>query len=220
MNQEKHKAVLDALSELIRSELESDDRSRFSSVNRLAVIGQKLILELNPRPEDAHGMGVDALGYGQIMAPNQAIFGGGGFGGDQAQLAREMIALMGPAFGGIAGQNDAKRRESMVVELNALIEAHARFRLDPNETEALNTISKRIDGVLAAMKEEEKNGDEDGLQLVPAVDVRRHQAVENFEHHGGGIDQGALTYGEGRHEGAVPEGGEAGTAPAGLGDAQ
>ncbi len=45
-------AVVDALSALIRAELDSDDRSRFGRIGRLATIAQQLLLEGAKRAED------------------------------------------------------------------------------------------------------------------------------------------------------------------------
>ena len=42
MNKDKHQAAIDALSELMRSELDGDMRGRFACLNRLAVLAQKL----------------------------------------------------------------------------------------------------------------------------------------------------------------------------------
>ena len=97
MNKDKHQAAIDALSELMRSELDGDMRGRFACVNRLAVLAQKLQIEINPRPEDMDEHEQDA--YGINVVDHGIIRGGGAMhGGDQQQMAREMLAMIGPAM--------------------------------------------------------------------------------------------------------------------------
>jgi hypothetical protein len=195
-------------------------------VKRLAVIGQKLMTELRPSPEDAQqderaawpggDFEGDEFGVGQ-MPPrlmNQII----GAGNDQQQMVRELMALLGPAFGGLKGQSDAQRRAHAARELNNLLEARVRLELDkPSQSEAIERLTKRIDAILVAMQEEEKKeGDEDGLHMVPAVDVRRYQAGEADRVIDAAHVDGPFPDREGRRAGALPEGDEAGGAPHGM----
>jgi hypothetical protein len=178
MDQTKHKAVMDALSELIRSQLEGDDRHRFASAHRLAVIGQKLMLEMAPRPEDIsldedeNMMGDDGFGIPIRRARRGVMIRGGD---DQQQMVRETMAMIGPVFNGLQEQNGAKLREARARELNDLIGARALLSVGADRDETAKTkLTKRIDAILTEIAKEE--GDEDGLRVVPAVDVRRHQA--------------------------------------------
>jgi len=216
MDKDKHKAALDALAELIRGELAGEDRARFSRVCRLALIGQKLMVELNPRAEDVdeeiEGDEFHQLGgvyparrrrHGELIL---------GAGNDQQQMVRETLAMLGPAMGGLQQQNDARRRESMARELNQLIDA--REVLKEQDQAAAGMLTKRIDAILAAMGEEEKpKGDEDGLSVVPAVDVRRHQAEPSLGRLNEDDPQWSLADGEGGGAGALRAGDEPGRAP-------
>ncbi len=214
MDQDKHKEVMGALSDLIRSQLEGEDRMRFACVKRLAVIGQKLMTEMSPRPEDAQLDDEFNDEGGEFIVPRarrgRMIVGGN----DQQQMVREVMALAGPAFSGIQGQSDAKRRESVARELNELLAARTLLETPA----AIEKLTKRIDAILAAMNEEDKKeGDEDELHVVPAVDVRRHQAGQNGRVIDAAYADGAVPDGEGRYEGALPAGNEAWGAPNGVG---
>jgi len=207
MNEQKHKAALDALSDLIRSQLDSEDRGRFASVKRLSVIGQKLMTEMTPRAEHAqqdrdmadYGDD-DGNGFGMIRNPIAIR------GNDQQQMVREVMALAGPIFGGMQNEQNAKKRESRARELNELISARATLG---GETPIL---TNRINEILSEM-----GANEDGLSMVPAVDVRRHQAGPI----GGVLDaidaQRPLADGEGRGPGALQAGDEARNAANGVG---
>lgn len=85
MDQDKHKAAMSAISDLIRSQLEGEDRTRFASVKRLAVIGQKLMTEL--RPNAGRAMTTDEERRVQVHVNE---FLGGSIGGPptRAQLER------------------------------------------------------------------------------------------------------------------------------------
>jgi hypothetical protein len=221
MNKDKHQAAIDALSELMRSELDCDSRGRFACVNRLAVLAQKLQIEMNPRPED---MDEQQNEYGINVADHGIIRGGGAmgaamYGGDQAQMAREMLAMIGPAMGGLQGNNEAKKRESMARELNELLDARNRFLFgtgaqDPEAVAAAARLTKRINVLteLVSQEEEEEkpHAQAPELHVVPAVDVRRHQAGEGHGQGDAPHARRALPDGEGGREGALREGGEAG----------
>jgi hypothetical protein len=220
MNDAKHKAAMDALNDLILSELQSGDRQRFASVKRLSVIAQRLLLQNNPTAEDVGVDGdedVDGDEYGMVMPRRRRHVGNAvimGAGADQHQQLREMLAMLGPAIGGLKNQSDARREESVARELNELLQA----RQELQGLERL-PIQKRIDTILVAMGEETaKEGDEDGLLLVPTVDVRRHQVGAGL----GGFDPAGrdrpFPYGEGRDPRAVEEGREARAASETMGD--
>ena len=215
----KHKAALDALSELIRGELAGEDRARFSRVGRLALIGQRLMVEMNPRAEDVDDE-PDVEDFGQLGAyypPRRRRRGAElaiGPGADQQQVVREMLAMFTPAMGGLQQQNSARRRESTARELNELLSAREMLQGVVANEPAVEKLTKRIDAILAAMSEEEKpKGDEDGLSMVPAVGVRRHQTEPGL----GGLDQGdpqwPLADREGGGEGTFGAGDNAGRAP-------
>lgn len=226
MDKDKHKAALDALSELIRGELSGEDRARFSRVGRLALIGQKLMVEMNPRAEDIDDE-ADMDEFGQIggvgvyNAPRRRRRGdllAIGPGADSQQMVREMLAMFTPAMGGLQQQNDAKRRESMARELNELLSAREMLQGTVANEPAVEKLTTRIDAILTAMGEEEKpKGDEDGLSMVPAVGVRRHQTEPGL----GGLDQGdpqwPLADRERGGEGALGAGDDAGRAPQAVG---
>src|SRR5574341_78552 len=175
---------MDALADLIRSRLDdADDRGRFASVHRLSVIGQKLLLEGGPKPEDVRpGMpGMPGMYGGDqyggdvgLINPGLPAIGGNiiaGGGGDAQQMVREMIALIEPMTHGARDQAAARQRESLATELNQLVRAREQLDL----TDPVNTkITKRIEAILTTL------GDEDGLSVVPAVDVRRHQSRPGF----------------------------------------
>ena len=232
MDEQKHTAVMDALAELIRSQLAGKDRARFACVKRLAVIGQKLMTEMRPGADDAEtnvnfengddiGDGIGVYG-GRRLGQIGGIVGGGG---DQQQMVREMLALVGPAMSGLHGQNDARRRESMARELNELLDARVRLmdeRTSPlgagPSAAAVERLTRRIDAILVAMGEDEqKEGDEDGLSVVSAVDVRRHQAGQGERVLDAAHADGAFADGEGRRAGALRQGDEARGAPDGVG---
>ena len=224
MDKDKHKAALDALSELIRGELAGDDRARFSRVGRLAVIGQKLMLEMAPRASDVDEDDPDAdiIGeYGdgpfQRRRRRGALVLGGG--NDQQQMVRETLAMIAPAMGGLQQHNVARRRESAARELNELLSAREALQGTVANAPAVEKLTKRIDAILAAMGEEDKppQGDEDGLSMVPAVDVRRHQARPDFGGFNAGDPYGPFPHGEGGGAGALRAGDEARGAPEGVG---
>jgi hypothetical protein len=213
VNKDKHQTALDALSELMRSEIDSDSRGRFACVNRLAVLAQKLQIEMNPRPEDmdAHDVG-DDYGMNQIGG---IVRGGGAYGGDQAQMAREMLTMLGPAMSGLQGNNKAKEREAMARELNELLDARARLQntaVDPDLVAggraAVAALTKRINVLIERVSQEEETDGQ--VHVVPAVDVRRHQAGEGHGQVDAPHARRALPDGEGGREGALREGGEAG----------
>jgi hypothetical protein len=217
MHKDKHQAAIDALSELMRSELDGDMRGRFACVNRLAVLAQKLQIEMNPRPED---MDEQQNEYGINVADHGMIRGGNAmYGGDQQQMAREMLAMLGPAMGGLQGNNEAKKRESMARELNELLDARNRFLFgtgaqDPEAVAAAARLAKRINVLteLVSQEEEEEkpHAQAPELHVVPAVDVRRHQAGEGHGQDDAPHARRALPDGEGGREGALRAGGEAG----------
>lgn len=221
MDQEKHKAAMNALSELIRSQLEGEERGRFASVKRLAVIGQKLMTEMSPRPEDVEDYfeGNDIVGAGNYDFPRPRQMGQIiGAGNDQQQMVREVMAMLSPAFSNIEKQNDAQRRASVARELNELLRARERLtdlaQAAVYQPGAIEKLTTRIETILFEMvREEKKEGDEDGLHMVPAVDVRRHQAGENGLVFDEANPDLVVPYGEGRRAGALPEGDEAWGAP-------
>lgn len=185
MNEEKHKVVMDALADLIRSELDSTSRSRFASVQRMAVLGQKLQLEMHPRPEDAEEGYDEHMGDidgGIIARPRRAMRMVGG--GDQMQLVHEMMAMAQPLLEGNKQQVIAAQRASEASELRDLIETVKMF---PEGDPSMEAVRQRICSLMADIKSVQpttvedylKEGDEDGLHMVPAVDVRRHQAGQD-----------------------------------------
>jgi len=155
MNKDKHQAAIDALSELMRSELDGDMRGRFACVNRLAVLAQKLQIEMNPRPEDMDAHEQDA--YGINVVDHGIIRGGGAMhGGDQQQMAREMLAMIGPAMSGLQGNNEAKKRESMARELNELLTARRMLQIDQQpDADAVAKLTKRINALTDLVSQEE-----------------------------------------------------------------
>jgi hypothetical protein len=213
MNKDKHQAAIDALSELMRSEIDSDSRGRFACLNRLAVLAQKLQIEMNPRPEDMderndHDMNV--IDHGMIRG------GAAMYGGDQAQMAREMLAMIAPAMSGLHGNNEAKKREALARELNELLSARITLQHStlPPDPEAVARITKRINVLTERVSQEEEQenpyAQAPELHVVPAVDVRRHQAGEGHGQVDAPHARRALPDGEGGREGALPAGGEAG----------
>lgn len=171
MDDSKHKAAVDALNNLILSELQSEERGRFGSVQRLATIAQKLLMANTGllRPEDAreHVRGLGEFDVGDIGG---AMMGGGH---DQAQMVREMLAAFKPAMSSQETQNVAREREAIARELNQLISARAKM----SPVEAAPVI-ERIDRILKEMKTWKE--DEDGLSLVPTLDVRGREAGARF----------------------------------------
>jgi hypothetical protein len=227
MDQEKHKTVMGALSELIKSQLEGEDRHRFASVKRLAVIAQKLMMEMGPRAGDAQANAdfengdFGERGMGVYNGIGGALIGGGG---DQQQMVRETMAMMAPMLSGLQGQTEGRRRESVARELNELLDARGRLSMpvpgvrDGADEAAIVRLTKRIDAILAAMEEEEKTeGDEDGIPVVSAVDVRRHQADEGHRVIDAAYVDGARPDGEACGALALRARDEAGGAPDGVG---
>lgn len=220
MNKEKHQAAIDALSELMRSELDGDARGRFASVNRLAVLAQKLQIEMNPRPED-----MDQYNDGMMMEAQIGggiIRGGGIYGGDQAQMAREMLAMIGPAMNGLQGNNEAKRRESMARELTELLTARSVLQNSKEpDAEAVARLTKRIHVLTERVSQEEEQENPDAhapeVHVVPALGVRGHQAGEDRGQGDAGHACGALPDGEGGGDGALRAGGEAWPPQEGVG---
>lgn len=220
MNKDKHQAAMDALSELMRSELDSDARSRFACVNRLAVLAQKLQVEMNPRPEDA-----DQQLYGNEVGDfnvqnHMALVGGGMHGGDQAQMAREMLAMLGPAMSGLQGNTEAKKREAMARELNEVIAARQLLRDEVNpDLEAMARLTDRINVLIDRVsreEEQEKPHAPEQLHVVPALGLRRPQAGEARGQDAPDARR-AVPDGEGGGEGALPAGDEAGGLQEGVG---
>lgn len=207
---------MDALADLIRSQLESGDRARFASVKRLAVIAQKLMMELAPSAADAEQDADFALGDDFAMGPivrNRNVIGGLRAGDDQQQMVREVMAAIGPVVGGQQRLNVAKRRESMARELNDLLDARGRLSMPvPGIREfaddaAIRSLTRRIDAILAEVAtDEQTEGDEDGLHVVPAVDVRRHQAGQGIPVDDDVDPQRPFADGEAGDEGAVHAG--------------
>jgi hypothetical protein len=219
MDEGKHKAVVDALAELIRSQLASSERDRFASVSRLAVIGQKLLFERAPRPGDADAdEDVDMEDdHGIVFPRRRARANLLVAGNDQQQMVREMVAMLAPAMTGLQQQNVARSFEARARELNELFEAKDRLGGSENKP-ALDKVTKRIDAIIAMMGEEDgAKGDEDGLSMVPAVDVRRHQAGPAFVGVDTGDADGAVADREGGGAGAVRTGDEARAAPRAMG---
>jgi len=226
MDEQKHKAVMEALAELIRSQLEGQDRGRFACVKRLAVIGQKLMTEMRPCADDAmlnanfengDDIGDDAMGdvYPRRLRRGAII----GPGDDQQQMVREMMALIGPAMSGLHSNNEARRRSAVAQELSELVDVRARLEAEPvADRGAIARLTKRIDAILAAIEEEKQpEGDEDGLHVVSAVDVRRHQAEPDGRVIDAAYADGPRADGEGRGAGALRAGDEARGAPGGVG---
>ena len=217
MDNAKHKAALDALNDLILSELQGEGRQRFASVKRLAMIAQKLLLENDLRPEDARRPRFPGDIDGDFDGPDFVGGGGqlqvaGGFGGDQNQMVREMFAAFNPMLKAQQEQNVAKERETLARELNQLLVA--RDKLKPSER---FPVTERINEILTEMK-----GKEDGLSLVPAFDVRRHQTGTNLERNDQGRFKRTFPDGERRDADAPQASGAERTDPEGLdfGDAE
>lgn len=212
MNGDKHAAAMSALNELILSELQSEDRNRFASVQRLSVIAQKLLLCNTEalHPEDARnrhhhhfgGYGAVQLGDAEDVGPNPYVMQMP-LPPDQGQMVREMLAAINPIAKSTKEQNDAKKRASLAAELNQLMLARERAQFHER-----NLLTERIEEILKEMRK----GDEDELSLVPAVPVRGHQAGTDVDGDdesgperacadGEGCSASAISTSEGEHHG-------------------
>jgi len=212
MDSAKHKAAVDALNELILSELQSEGRDRFGSVQRLSVIAQKLLMANTSdlRPEHVHMPRGEFFEMGDaVMAnPYPPLIGAGN---DQAQMVREMLAAFNPAMESQKEQNVAREREAVARELNQLLSA--REKMDPA---GADLVTGRINEILNDMKYGKE--DEDGLSLVPALDVRRREIGTRIgEHHEAGTER-PLADGERGGPLALPAGHRAQHDPESVGD--
>src|SRR5258708_36062278 len=196
MDEVKHKAAVDALNDLILSELQRDSRHRFASVKRLSVIAQRLLIECAPRPEDATVPEIGDYDGEGMMAPR--LHGDFiGAGNDQAQMVREMVGIFSPAMRAQETSNRAKERETTARELNEVLDARERL-----QDEERAPVTARINEILKEMSQD------DGLSLVPAGDERRHQVGAIVVRGDAGHPERALPDSAGSRESALQAGDE------------
>lgn len=198
MDAAKHKAALNALNELMVSELSGEGRDKFARVNRLTVLASKLQME-EPKPEDvsqenqnledgAYGFG--GIGGGGAMMANPYPIGRVvGAGGDQLQLVHEIVAMAGPHLEAQASAARAQQRKAMASELNELIKARAQLIAIGGEHEQARQLTKRISELTQTFAQEDPDDEKPAdnipaypdreLRVVHPVDVRGHQARDD-----------------------------------------
>ena len=188
MDQAKHKAALDALTDLMLSELGGDGRDKFARVNRLTTLASKLQME-SARPEDMDpSHGIDMIGdFHGNMLPARGVIGGIGQLGDQAQAVREMLQLMAPQIDAQAASAEARQREAMASELNRLLSAR-KLAQAANDHELDMQLDKRIKVLAREIAEQESETDDNAtdipvqpdreLRVVYPLALRGHQARE------------------------------------------
>lgn len=192
MNKDRHQAAVAAMTELIRGELDSDDRARFARVQRLCRAAHKLLLEGDVRAKDfrgpgpQNGMGAIFPGAawdgidGEIQDPPDLgeAYPQAGMGQfmqmpgvplDQAGLVRQMLQMMGP----LNLQNEARAKESEAHELNELLMARRMLEgsNEPAEKDTAARLTARIDALTARIGKEQPHAAAD---LVLAEPLRRH----------------------------------------------
>jgi len=204
MDAEKHQTAVLAITDLIRSEIDSPDREKFARIERLCQIGKKLLLEGAKRVKDFRGpqivAGADFVcqdddvdeGYQAMPMPE----------GDTAGLFRGMIQMLGPTLQAQGEAAKARTRDGWVDELNGLLRTKSLLEKNPTTPEQRTRIDQRIDDLTIRISKEIDNAD-----VVPAKPVRRHpprvEAGGDPPH-----DLRALPPGADRDDGPLPEGGE------------
>jgi len=225
MDKTKLKTAMDALTDLMRSELDSEERGKFARVNRLTVLASKLQME-DAQPEDmddenqvgagdlyGDGMGMNIIGPAHRIAPH--------VGGDQAQMVREMLGAIGPQMEAQSASNRARERSEMARELNELLDARARVQFGDNADPAMAAmLTKRIKALSAQIAQQEDNEDdaatdiplapERDLHVVHPFGLRGHQAGEGGRLLDPGEPRRLVADGEGGGEGAAQARAEAG----------
>lgn len=195
MDETKFKTAMVALTDLMRSELDGDDRHKFARIGRITVLAQKLQMEGNPRPEDMDQegamMGMDPYGgYGAIM-PGRAVPMLGA-GNDQQQMVREMLGVLGPQLTASGDASRARVRADQARELNDLMMAHRMSQTGDDADPAMAAqLQKRIKTLTAQMSAEEEEEIEDGkaadVPVHPGPDVH---VVHPFHVRGREIGEG------------------------------